>query len=288
MYNLTDMDDIKKLMKKHRVTFSKRLGQNFIVDPTICPEMVELSNINDDYCVIEIGVGVGVLTKELAKRARKVIAIEIDERLIPLVNESLSEFDNITLINDDVLNLDLNQVIEEHSEGLKVCVCANLPYYITSPIIMYLLENNLNIDFITAMVQKEAGDRLCAEVGSRASGAITVGVNYFSSANVLFDVNRTSFMPSPKVDSSVVQFTVKKEKDFDIFNEKKFFKVVKACFCQRRKTILNSISHGLQIDKEIVKNALNECGVDEGLRAEKLLLKDFDTISRQLSEHIEG
>ena len=205
-------DEIKRIAQRYGFVFKKGLGQNFLVNPTVCPRMAEAVKDGADgkIGVIEIGAGVGVLTKELLERADKVVCIELDTRLFPVLNDTLAGYDNLTLINEDILKADLDSIIKEHFEGMEIFVCANLPYYITSPVIMRLLEEKLPFSKIIVMVQKEAGDRLCAKVGSRESGAVTVAVNYYAQARKLFDVSRGSFMPSPKVDSCVIELDLTK------------------------------------------------------------------------------
>lgn len=282
MKNLSDINVIKDVMSRHGFSFSKALGQNFIVDETICPRIAEMGGCDENTGVIEIGAGVGVLTAELAKRAKKVICIELDKRLLPVLDETLSDFDNIEIINDDILKIDLKKLIEEKLDGMRVVVCANLPYYITSPVIMLLLESKLNIDSVTVMVQKEAGDRLCAEVGSREAGAVTAAVNYYAEAQKLFNVSRGCFMPSPKVDSMVIKLTLRKEPLMVLSDEKKFFRLVKAAFGQRRKTALNSISSGMGIPKEEVLSALEKAGFSPDVRAEKFSMDDFKKLCELL------
>ncbi|MDE6156335.1 MAG: 16S rRNA (adenine(1518)-N(6)/adenine(1519)-N(6))-dimethyltransferase RsmA, partial [Eubacterium sp.] len=207
----------------------------------------------------------------------------LDKRLFPVLDETLAEFDNLEIINADVMKIDLKQLIEEKFSGCtSVKVCANLPYYITSPVIMTLLESRLPIDEIVVMVQKEAGERLCAEVGSRLAGAVTVAVNYYADSEILFDVNRDSFMPSPKVDSVVIRLKIRKEQIFSVKDEKKLFTVVKCAFSQRRKTALNSISNTMGISKDRLIAVFDELGLDLTLRAEKLTMNDFICIADRL------
>ena len=234
--------------------------------------------------VIEIGAGVGVLTKELAKLAKKVVSIELDTALLPILGETLGEFENIEIINEDVLKADLHKIIKEHFGDMKVAVCANLPYYITSPVIMKLLESRLPLENITVMVQKEAADRLCAEVGSRTAGAVTVSVDYYSEAEKLFDVFRDSFIPSPKVDSAVIQLCVRKEPEIEIADEKLFFRMVKAAFAQRRKTALNSLSAGMSIPKDKIAQAIKNAGFRPDLRAEALSMEDLAKLCNAIYE----
>lgn len=282
MKRLSDIGTIKEILSRHGFSFSKGLGQNFLINPSVCPRMAELSGAGEGVGVIEIGPGIGVLTQELCALADKVVAIEIDKRLIPVLEETLDEFDNLKVINSDVMELDLNKLIAEEFEGMKVVVCANLPYYITSPIVMKLLEDKLPIESITVMVQKEAAQRICAEVGTRRSGAVTVAVNYYAEPEMLFQVSAGSFMPAPKVDSAVIRLNVYKEPLFRLDDESKFFKVVKAAFAQRRKTILNSISSSLGLEKQAVNELLLESGVSPQARAEKLTMDDFRKIAERL------
>lgn len=283
MDNLSNIGVIKEILSEHGFTFSKKLGQNFLINPSVCPRIAEMGNAKKGFGVIEIGPGIGVLTNELCKRAEKVVAIEIDDRLIPILEKTLAEHNNVKVINDDVMNVDLKKLIEDEFDGLEVAVCANLPYYITSPIIMMLLESRLPIKTITTMVQKEAGQRLCAPVGTRDMGAVTVAVNYFSKAKILFNVSRGSFMPAPNVDSCVIQFELcddtPKAKD-----EKYFFKVVRGMFTQRRKTILNCVSGSLGISKEIVASAIEKTGLEPSVRPEELSMDQLICFAETLKE----
>lgn len=280
--NLTDIGTIREIMSRHGFSFSKGLGQNFIINPNICPKIAEEGNAGEGFGILEIGTGIGVLTAELAKRADKVTAIEIDTRLMPLLNETLSEFDNIKIINQDIMKADLNQIIKEEFDGLRVAVCANLPYYITSPVIMKLLESRLPIESVTVMVQKEAAQRLCAETGTRDAGAITVGVNYYGTAKQLFSVSRGNFMPSPNVDSAVIRIDVDCRYRLDEDGEKFFFRVVKSGFSQRRKTAVNAVSSQLGISKEKICTALKENGLSENARIESLNMEQLINFSESL------
>ncbi len=284
MYNLTDIGTVKELLGRHGFHFSKSLGQNFIVNPSVCPRMAEESGIDENSGVIEIGAGIGVLTAELAKRAKKVVVIELDTKLLPILDETLKDFDNIEIINQDVLKTDLAAIIEEKFQGMPVYVCANLPYYITSPVIMSLLESRLPLKAITVMVQREAAQRLCAPVGSRLSGAVTVAVDYYADAKKLFDVSAGSFMPAPKVDSSVIRMDIRPEPENPVGNEKLFFRMVHAAFGQRRKTASNSISSGMGISKEIVTKAIEQCGFEPSVRAETLDMAQLAALSERIDE----
>ena len=282
MNRLSDIGTIKDILSRHGFTFSKSLGQNFLINPSVCPRMAEFSGADKGVGVIEIGPGIGVLTNELCKLADKVVAIELDKRLLPVLEETLGEYDNLKVVNADVLETDLHKLIEEEFSGMEVVVCANLPYYITSPVIMKLLEDKLSISAITVMVQKEAAQRICAEVGSRQSGAVTVSVNYYAKPEMLFLVSAGSFMPAPKVDSAVIRLNVLDEPPVKVNDEKKFFSVVKAAFSQRRKVISNSLSSGLSLDKSKTAEVLEKSGVPLNARAEKLSLQNFADIANNL------
>ena len=282
MKRLSDIGTIKELLSRHGFSFSKALGQNFLVNPSVCPRMAESSGAGPGVGVLEIGPGIGVLTQELCQLADKVVAVELDKRLLPVLGETLAEFDNIRIVNADVLKLDLNRLIAEEFDGLEVVVCANLPYYITSPVIMKLLEDRLPVKAITVMVQKEAAQRICAPVGSRESGAVTVSVNYYAEPELLFHVSAGSFMPAPKVDSAVIRLDILQEPPVDC-DRAAFFRVVKAAFSQRRKVIANSLSAGLGMSKSNATALLEQAGIAPNARAEQLSLQDFATIARQLN-----
>ena len=278
MKRLSDISTIKEILSKHGFTFSKLLGQNFLINPSVWPRMAEYAGAGAGVGVIEIGPGIGVLTNELCQLADKVVAVELDKRLLPVLDETLAEYDNVKIVNADVLELDLKQLIEEEFAGMEVVVCANLPYYITSPVIMKLLEERLPVKAITVMVQKEAAQRICAKVGVRMCGAVTVAVNYYAEPELLFHVSAGSFMPAPKVDSAVIRLNVREKPPVDADKEK-FFAVVKASFGQRRKVIANSLSAGLGMGKEKVLAILERAGVPQNTRAEALRLEDFAAIA---------
>lgn len=283
MYNLTDIAVIKKIMAKNGFSFSKALGQNFIVDADVCPEIVRRSGIDEESGVLEIGPGVGVLTQELAKKAKKVVALELDTRLIPVLEDTLGDFDNVEVINADVMKIDLKKLIEESfADCPNLHVCANLPYYITSPILMLLLESRLPFRAITVMVQKEAGERLCAAVGSREAGAVSVAVSYYAEAEELFFVPRDSFLPPPKVDSEVIRLTIREKPEFEPTDEKFFFATVRTAFSQRRKTAQNGLSSGLGIAKDVVGQAMRNAGLSTNVRAEKLTMEELYRLSEEL------
>lgn len=285
-FSLTDITVIKSVMNRHGVTFKKSLGQNFLTDPTVCPQMADeaVKDATREIGVIEIGAGVGVLTKELLERAHKVVCVELDERLFPVLNETLAGYDNLTLVHGDILKIDLHKLIEENFSGMDVVVCANLPYYITSPVIMRLLEEELPISKIIVMVQKEAGERLTADVGTRDAGAVTVAVKYYAEAEKVFDVHRSSFVPSPNVDSCVISLDLTKRGNYNIDNKELFFKTVKSAFGQRRKTVLNSLSNGLGLDKAKITEALNNAKLSPTVRAETLTMDELATLSNEINK----
>lgn len=285
MDNLTNINVIKGILEKHGFSFSKGLGQNFLINPDICPRIAEMGNARKGFGILEIGTGIGTLTAELAKRADKVTAVEIDTRLLPILDETLSEFKNIKVINEDILKCDVNSLIKKEFQGLDVAVCANLPYYITSPIIMILLENNLPIRSITVMVQKEAAQRLCAKVGTRESGAITVGVNYYGTVKKLFDVSRGSFMPSPNVDSAVIRIDINNEGKLDEETEKLFFSIVKNGFSQRRKTLANALTNKMNISKDTVFNAFDDINAEKSVRIEQLTMEQLKKLAYSIKNN---
>ena len=276
---LSNISVIRDVLSRHGFSFSKGLGQNFLINPTVCPRMAEMGNAKPGWGIIEIGAGVGVLTAELARRADKVVCIEIDSRLLPVLDETLAEFDNIKIVNEDVLKVDLHKLIEQEFAGMPVAVCANLPYYITSPIIMNLLEAHLPIASLTVMVQKEAAARLCAEPGSREVGAVSIAVRYYSDPKILFQVSRGSFLPAPDVDSTVIRLDVRDRPPVEVGSEEQFFKVVRAAFSQRRKTLPNTLSAGLGIPKAQAIEMLEKAGIPTNLRAEQLTLDQFALLS---------
>ena len=283
MLNLADIGTVKEILRQHDFSFSKSLGQNFLINPHICPRMADSCACGAADCVVEIGPGIGVLTYELAQRFSRVVSFELDKRLLPVLSQTLSEFDNVSVINEDFLTADVEAIMSEYFDGKPFSVCANLPYYITSPILMHLLESRFPIDNITVMVQKEAADRICAEPGSKMSGAISSTVHYYSEPQKLFDVSSGSFMPAPKVNSAVIQLKVRKQPPVSVDDEQFFFKVIKAAFAQRRKTASNSLASGLGLSKAVIDDALIQAGFDKNIRAETFTLKNFADISNFLS-----
>ncbi len=283
MDNLYDPAVIKKILSRHGFTFSKRLGQNFLINPSVCPRIAELGGARPDGGVLEIGPGIGVLTNELCKNAKKVVAVELDGRLLPILSETLSEHKNLKIINADVLKLDLNKLLAEEFDGMPVTVCANLPYYITSPVVMKLLEDRLPVESVTTMVQREAADRLCAPLGTREAGAVTAAVRFYSEPEKLFSVGRGSFMPSPNVDSEVIRLNIRKTLP-QVADEKLYFKIVRGVFTMRRKTLLNALSGSLGIDKAAASEVLKSAGISPTARPEQLRGEDFAALCEELSK----
>lgn len=283
MEKLSDINTIKKILTKHGFNFSKALGQNFLINPNVCPKMAELCGANENIGVIEIGPGIGVLTCELAKKAKKVVAIELDKRLIPVLNETLSDFNNVKIINEDIMCIDLQKLINEEFLGMDVVLCANLPYYITSPIIMKLLEEHLRLKSITVMIQKEVADRICAGECDRKTGSISLAVSYYSEPEILFSVSRGSFMPAPNVDSAVIKLNIRENIPYNVIDEKLFFKIIKAAFSQRRKTAINSLSNMLGIDKNNLIKIFEDLCIPVTSRAENISLEQFSKLENALN-----
>lgn len=277
--NLSDINVLKSLLSKYGFSFKKSLGQNFLIDGTVCPAMAEAA-CDKSTGVLEIGPGIGVLTAELSKTAKKVVAIELDERLKKLLPITLADCDNVTIIYGDAMKLDLKKIIEDNfSDCERVSVCANLPYYITSPIVMMLLESKLPIESITVMVQLEAAERLCAKVGTRDAGAVTVAVDYYAESEILFEVGRESFIPSPNVDSAVIQLKIRKNPKIKVKNEARFWQLTKACFAQRRKTLVNTVYNTMNIEKSILREALVKLNLSETVRGEQLTIEELAKLS---------
>lgn len=273
---LTNIGVIKELFERHGFSFTRSLGQNFLINPAVCPKIAELGGAKPGVCALEIGTGVGVLTKELAERCDRVIAVEIDSSLKPILEETLADYGNVEIVFADVMETDLAALLAEKAGGLETVVCANLPYYITSPVIMKVLESRLPISAMTVMVQKEAADRICAKPGTRDCGAISCAVSYYSDPKLLFRVNRGSFMPSPNVDSAVIRLDVKSgRQELPSDEERLLFRIIRAAFSHRRKQIANPLSAELSIPKADLSGIMTDCGIKPSARAEELTLEEF-------------
>ena len=280
--NLWNKNEIKSFLEKEDFHFKKSLGQNFLIDGSVAPRMARLA-CDENTGVIEVGPGAGVLTRELSKCAKRVVAVELDEKLKPVLSATLGDCQNVKVIFGDVLKTDLKAVIAENfGDCSRVAVCANLPYYITSPVITGLLKEKLPIDSVTVMVQKEAGERLCASVGSRKAGAVTALVNYFAEGEECFCVPKTAFLPPPKVDSVVITLKIRSLPPVEVKDEEFFFKTVNACFMLRRKTAINSVSSALGIDKQQLKEVFLKLGINETARGESFDMQTLANLANEL------
>lgn len=284
MKNLASPKVIKEILEESGFKFSKSLGQNFLIDESVLDKMISGSGINKNTNVIEIGPGFGTLTQRLCMNAKKVVAIEIDSTAVPILEKNLEEFDNLKIINDDVLKCNLEKIIAEEFDDENIKIVANLPYYITTPIIMHILESGIKTDSLCIMIQKEVAQRITAKPSTKDYGALTVAVNYYSTPNLICNVPPSSFIPMPKVSSSVISLDIRKEAPVTVNNEKGYFKVVKAAFGQRRKTLLNALSNSpsIPLSKDEVLKVLKESGIDEKRRGETLSLEDFAEISNRI------
>lgn len=287
MYNLYSITDIKALLKKYNFKFAKSLGQNFISNGNLCPKIVNNSGVSAQTGVLEIGPGIGILTCELAKIAKKVVSVEIDKNLLPILHETTLRYDNIKFINQDILKINLNELIsEEFADFSDIRVCANLPYYITSPVIIKLLEAEANITSFTLMVQREAGERICAMPGSRECGAISLAVQYYADAEILFYVSKGNFIPMPKVDSCIIKITKNLNKSSKIQDKSIFFRTVRSTFLHRRKFISNSLNKEFGLAKSEIEKILLHCGIPKFSRPEQLSFDNFVCIANQLCDRI--
>ena len=277
MAHINSPAQIKKIMAEHNLIFHKGLGQNFLFDEHYLNAIVDSGNITKNDVIIEIGPGLGVLTTRIAERAKKVYAIEIDSNIANILPDITSDYDNIEVINQDVMKFDLNSITEKYD---SVKVVANLPYYITTPIVMKILEETSNLKTIVIMIQKEVAERLVAKPNTKDYGAITLAIDYYADANIKFTVPAGAFVPAPKVESAVVCLDILDKKRVNVLNEKLFFKIIKAAFGQRRKTLVNAISNNFSdYNKDDIKKVLNELGISETIRGEALSIFDFEKIS---------
>lgn len=283
--DLCNLSVIKSLMAESGITFRKEFGQNFLTNRIIPEDIADNCTDNPESLIIEIGPGIGCLTAELASRFKRVVAIEIDKGLIPILDKTLAEFDNVTVINADVMKTDIEKIVEEYSDGMPVSVCANLPYYITTPILMYLLESGVKFSSITVMVQNEVASRLSAPAGSSDYGAITAVLGYYGTVRKLFKVSRGCFVPAPNVDSAVVRIDLYNTPLYTPKNEKLFRNTIKAAFEMRRKTLQNALSAKLGYKKELIAAALTSIGHDENVRGERLSTEDFVKLSDYLNDN---
>lgn len=285
MLRLTSPSTIKYIMDKYGFRFSKGLGQNFLIDENIIDHIMEGAEIGPEDYVLEIGPGIGVMTQAMSERAKKVVSIEIDKSLIPVLEETLADCDNVTIINADVLDLDLKKVIEEHFGDKKPKVVANLPYYITTPIIMMLLEDAIPVSEIVVMIQKEVADRIAAKPSTKAYGALSVATQYYTAPSIIARVPRTVFMPQPNVDSVVIRMVIHQEPPVKLDEPEVFFKLIKAAFGQRRKTLLNALSAGgFGLNKEHLGQVLWSVDIDPIRRGETMSIEEFAKLANRFVE----
>ncbi|MCR5082187.1 MAG: 16S rRNA (adenine(1518)-N(6)/adenine(1519)-N(6))-dimethyltransferase RsmA [Parasporobacterium sp.] len=281
MANLGNPTNTIEILKKYGFSFQKKFGQNFLIDNNILEKIVENAGVTKDDLVIEIGPGIGTLTQHLCEHAREVVAVEIDKKLIPILEDTLSEYDNVRVINEDILKVDVNKIAEEKNGGKNVKVVANLPYYITTPIIMGLFESNLPLESITVMVQKEVAERMQVGPGTKDYGALSLAVQFYSKPKVVLNVPAGCFMPKPNVDSAVIKLEKYEQPPVEVKDSKKMFKIIRAAFNQRRKTLTNSIANSgeLNYSKDDVGKALETMGLLSTVRGEALTLEQFAKLS---------
>lgn len=273
-----------EIIKKYDFAFQKKFGQNFLIDSHVLTKIVTSSDINKEDVVIEIGPGIGSLTQQLAENAKQVIAVEIDKKLIPILEDTLSDYDNITIINEDILKVDLVKLVREKNNNKPIKVVANLPYYITTPIIMGLFESNVPVDSITVMVQKEVADRMKAKPGTKDYGALSLAVGYYSEPYIVANVPPNCFMPRPKIGSAVIKLTKHKQPPVEVKDVKLLFRIIRASFNQRRKTLINGLYNNLEgmFEKEQLKQAIEDIGLKQNVRGETLSLEEFSNLANQL------
>ena len=287
MAYLSNPTETKAVLDMFGFSFAKKYGQNFLIDGNIVSNIVKNAGITKEDTVLEIGPGIGTMTQVLCEQAKNVIAVEIDKRLIDVLTFTLRDYDNVTVINSDILKCNIEELCKQYPSNGCLKVVANLPYYITTPIIMELLEKNNNsvIESITVMIQKEVAERLGAEPGNKDYGAITLSINYYSDANIVMTVPASCFMPRPNVDSAVIRMDIYDKPPVATKDEVKMFKVIKAAFSQRRKTLVNSVSSSTDIAKETILKSLNEMGLSESVRGETLSLEQFAELSDRIIEN---
>ena len=275
-----------EVLQKYDFVFQKKFGQNFLIDSHVLDKIVSAAGITKDDFVLEIGPGIGTMTQYLAASARKVFAVEIDKALIPILEDTLKEFDNVQVINQDILKVDIKKLAEEHNDGKPIKVVANLPYYITTPIIMGLFESQVPIDSITVMVQKEVADRMKVGPGTKDYGALSLAVQYYAEPYIVANVPPNCFMPRPKVGSAVIRLTRHEKPPVEVADEKLMFRLIRASFNQRRKTLANGLNNSpeLSYSKEEIQQTIEKCGFKAGIRGEALTLKDFAKLANAFSE----
>lgn len=275
-----------EVLQKYEFVFQKKFGQNFLIDTHVLDKIINAAEITKEDFVLEIGPGIGTMTQYLACAAREVYAVEIDKALIPILEDTLQDYDNVTVLNEDILKVDIRKLAEEHNQGKPIKVVANLPYYITTPIIMGLFEEHVPIESITVMVQKEVADRMQVGPGTKDYGALSLAVQYYAEPYIVANVPPNCFMPRPKVGSAVIRLTRHKEALVKTVDEKLMFRLIRASFNQRRKTLVNSLKNSpeLSFSKEEIQEAIAACGFSEGVRGEALTLADFAALTNELKK----
>lgn len=285
MDRLSSHKATKEVVQKHNFKFSKSLGQNFLIDDNVIDKILSGARVSEEDNIIEVGPGIGTLTREMGKTAKKVVAIEIDKSLIPILKETLEKFDNVEVINKDILKVDIQELVKEKLNGGPVKLIANLPYYITTPIVMKFLEEDIPVTDIVVMVQKEVADRMNALPGSKDYGALSIAVQYYCETEIVAKAPRHMFVPQPNVDSTVIGLHVREEKKYKVDNEEIFFKTVKASFGQRRKTLLNSLGGLGFLNKDEIREVLQEANIDEKRRGETLSIEEFANLANKVTEY---
>ena len=284
MAALGNRKSTSQIIEKYQFAFQKKFGQNFLIDNSILDKIIESADITKEDCVLEIGPGIGTMTQRLAEEAGEVVAVEIDRNLIPILHDTLSAYDNVTIINDDILKVDINKLVEERNGGKPVKVVANLPYYITTPIIMTLFEKHVPLQSVTIMVQKEVADRMKVGPGTKDYGALSLAVQYYARPEIITRVPAACFMPRPNVDSTVIRLTRYEEPPVEVMDEERLFAIIRASFNQRRKTLANGLANaaGLGINRQQVEEALAAMGLPATTRGETLTLERSAELSNRL------
>ncbi|MDO5063326.1 MAG: 16S rRNA (adenine(1518)-N(6)/adenine(1519)-N(6))-dimethyltransferase RsmA [Peptostreptococcaceae bacterium] len=282
MGKLATHSKTKEIIQKHDFRLTKSLGQNFLVDQNILDKIVQAAEVTKEDIVFEVGTGIGTLTHELAVRAKKVVAIEIDRALIPILEETLSDVDNVEIVNQDILKTDLKHLAQKFAEERSIKVVANLPYYITTAIIMKFLESNIRLDSFVLMIQKEVADRITTKPSTKDYGSLTVAIQYYAQSELISKVPKNAFIPPPNVDSSVIRLRIRSERGIQVRDEQLFFKVIRGSFSKRRKTILNALSTYEDFSKDIVIEALAKAGIDPKRRGETLTIDEFAKLTNSM------
>ena len=288
MAELGNPQNTIEVLQKYRFNFQKKFGQNFLIDTHVLDKIIDASGVTEDDFVLEIGPGIGTMTQYLCERAREVVAVEIDKNLIPILSDTLKNYSNVTVINEDILKLDICKLAEEKNQGKPIKVVANLPYYITTPIIMGLFESHVPIDSITIMVQKEVAERMQEGPGSKEYGALSLAVQYYAKPEIVANVPPNCFMPRPNVGSAVIRLTRHEKPPVDVEDEKLMFRIIRASFNQRRKTLANGLNNSpeIHLPKEVIQESIVSLGVPENIRGEALSLEQFAELSNEIGQRM--